>query len=205
MISFMPKEENYFRFFDLMAAEITKCTNSMKALFDDFDHHVEHADAIRGIEHSCDNITRDIILHLNKTFITPFDREDIHELASTLDDIVDKMDWGARRTVLYQVKESNAFARRMSDVLVRIAPILEKAVNALGKNDRTILELCNRIHVLESEGDSVHHDAERDLFSGNKDAVEIIKWKELYDALERSIDKCDDCANVIEAIILKQG
>jgi hypothetical protein len=205
MFRLLPKEEKYFDLFNRMASHLTECALLLKKLFEDFGRHEEYADQIKLVEHTCDEITHDIIRRLNQTFITPIDREDIHALASELDDIVDYIEYTARRTVLYRVEQSTAHARQLTDLLVQIVTKVEHAVAALGSGNGRVLQECVAIHALENEADACHHVAVEKLFSEEKDPIKIIKWKELYETLERSIDKCEDVANVLEAIVLKNA
>jgi hypothetical protein len=205
MFRLLPKEEKYFDLFNRMAAHITECALLLKKLFDDFSHHAEYADQIKIVEHQCDEITHEIIRRLNQTFITPIDREDIHALASELDDIVDYIEYTARRIVLYRVEQPTEHARQLTAVLVRIVTSLENAVAGLNGGNGRVIQECINIHGLENEGDAIHHAAVETLFTEEKDPIKIIKWKELYETLERSIDKCEDVANVLEAIVLKNA
>ncbi len=118
MLRLLPREEKYFDLFNRMASHATECALLLKKLFEDFDRHAEYADQIKVVEHKCDEITHEIIRRLNRTFITPIDREDIHLLASELDDIVDYIEYAARRTVLYRVEQPTEYAVRLTDTLV---------------------------------------------------------------------------------------
>jgi predicted phosphate transport protein (TIGR00153 family) len=142
---------------------------------------------------------------LNQTFITPIDREDIHALASGLDDIVDEIEYTSRRVILYRVEGPTKHARKMVDVLVRIVASLENAVRSLEKNGDQVLKECVTIHGLENEGDTYHHDAIDELFAEETNPITLLKMKELYAKMERTIDKCEDVSNVLEAIVLKNA
>ena len=207
MFGLLPKEEKYFDLFNQMTAHIKECTVLLKKLFEEPSQHVEIAGQIKKIEHACDEITHDIVRKLNQTFITPFDREDIHTIAGQLDDIVDRIEYTARRVVLFRVGQlTTDHALRMADVLIRQAVQLEKAVAALAKNDVKVIQDCIiAIHTLENEGDAIHYQAIAHLFDNEKDPINLIKWKEVYEKLERSIDTCEDVANVIEAVMLKNA
>ena len=205
MFRLLPKEEKYFDLFNRMASHASECALLLKKLFEDFDRHAQYADQIKLVEHRCDEITHEIVRRLNQTFITPIDREDIYALASEMDDIVDYMEYAARRTVLYRVDQPTEHALGLSDVLVRIVGKLESAVAALGSGNGRVMQECIAIHSLENEGDALHHAAVEMLFAEEKDPIKIIKWKELYETLEKSIDKCEDVANVLEAIVLKNA
>src|SRR5574341_644170 len=134
MFRLLPKEEKYFDMFNRLASHMTECALLLQKLFSDFDRRAEYADKIKQVEHECDIITHDIIKKLNQTFITPIDREDIHSLASGLDDIVDAIDYTAKRVILYHVAQSTEHARKMSDVMVRLTAHLQSAVGARGHN-----------------------------------------------------------------------
>jgi hypothetical protein len=205
MFRLLPREDKYFELFNQLAKHITNSAKLLQTLFNDFGNRAAYADKIKEIEHEADIITHDIIKKLNKTFITPIDREDIHALASGLDDIVDAIEYTSRRVILYRVEEPTEHARRMTDVLVRIVAKLEEGVNALEKSGDAVLQACVGIHGLENEGDAYHHEAVDDLFANETNAIVIIKMKELYAKMERTIDKCEDVSNILESIVLKNA
>lgn len=208
MFRLLPKEEKYFDLFNQMTVNIKECTALLQKLFaEDVSKHGSYADQIKKIEHTCDEITHDIVRKLNQTFITPIDREDIHAIASKLDDIVDNVEYTSRRVVLFRVgAPTTDHAMRLASVLIRQAEQLEKAVNALATNDvNTIQDCIIAIHTLENEGDAIHYQALGHLFAEEKDPINLIKWKEVYETLERSVDKCEDVANIIEAVMLKNA
>jgi len=205
MFRLLPKEDKYFDMFNRMAAHITECALLLQKLFNDFEHRTHYADKIKEVEHNCDLLTHEIVKKLNQTFITPIDREDIHALASGLDDIVDAIEYTAKRVILYRVEEPTDHARRMSDVLVRIVAGWETAVQALERHGDQVLKECVTIHSLENEGDNYHHEAVDELFAKETNPINLLKMKELYAKMERTIDKCEDVSNVLEAIVLKNA
>ena len=205
MFRILPKEDKYFEMFNSMASHMTECAFMLQKIFSDFDNRAAYADKIKEVEHECDVITHEIIKKLNQTFITPIDREDIHELASGLDDIVDAIEYTAKRVILYRVEEPTDHARKMSDVLVRIVTSLENAVRSLENNGKQVLKECVTIHGLENEGDVYHHEAIDDLFGNETNSITILKMKELYAKMERTIDKCEDVSNILESIVLKNA
>ncbi|MEP7340008.1 MAG: DUF47 family protein [Acidobacteriota bacterium] len=205
MFRLLPKEEKYFLLFNNLASHLTESAKLLQNLFSDFDNRVAYAEQIKVVEHQCDEITHEIIKKLNQTFITPIDREDIHALASGLDDIVDAIEYTAKRIILYHVAQSTEHARKMCDVMVRLTAHLESAVGALGNKGDQVLADCVAIHTLENEGDVYHHQAVEKLFAEEKDPITIIKMKEIYEKMERMIDKAEDVANVLEAIVLKNA
>jgi uncharacterized protein len=205
MFRLLPREDKYFDMFNRMATQMTECSLLLQKLFSDFDNRVAYADKIKDVEHNCDLLTHEIVKKLNQTFITPFDREDIHALASGLDDIVDAIEYTAKRVILYRVEEPTEHARRMADVLVRIVASLENAVRSLENDGDQVLKECITIHGLENEGDTYHHEAVDELFSQETNPITLLKMKELYAKMERTIDKCEDVSNVLEAIVLKNA
>ncbi|MEO6725999.1 MAG: DUF47 family protein [Blastocatellia bacterium] len=205
MIRLLPREEKYFSLFNNLASHLTESAKLLQNLFSDFDNRASYAEQIKVVEHKCDDITHEIIKKLNQTFITPIDREDIHALASGLDDIVDAIEYTAKRIILYHVTQSTEHARKMSDVMVRLTAHLQTAVGALGNNGEQVLADCVAIHTLENEGDVYHHQAVEKLFAEEKDPITIIKMKEIYEKMERMIDKAEDVGNVLEAIVLKNA
>ena len=205
MFRLLPRQEKYFDLFNQMAAHVSEGAVLLQKLFSNFEQHVEFADRIKKIEHSCDEITHDIVLRLNKTFITPIDREDIHALAGQLDDVMDYIEYVARRTVLFRVQNTTAYAQRLSAVVVKMVATLEQAVVALGKDGDAVLKKCGEMHGLETEGDAIHHEAIGNLFDTERDPLTLLRWKELYEALELTIDKCEDASNTLESIVLKNA
>jgi uncharacterized protein len=184
---------------------MTESALLLQKIFSDFDNRAAYADKIKEVEHECDVITYEIIKKLNQTFITPIDREDIHALISGLDDIVDAIDYTAKRVILYRVDSPTDHARKISDVVVRIVARLENAIRSLENNGEQVLKECVTIHGLENEGDVYHHEAIDDLFGNETNPITILKMKELYAKMERTIDKCEDVSNVLEAIVLKNA
>ncbi len=205
MFRLLPKEDKYFDLFNRMASHMTECALLLQKIFSDFENRARYAEKIKEVEHECDLLTHDIIKKLNITFITPIDREDIHALASGMDDIVDAIEYTAKRIILYRVDGPTEHARRMSDVLVRIVASLETAVHALEHHGDQVLKECVTIHGLENEGDTYHHEAIDELFAGETNPITLLKMKELYAKMERSIDKCEDVSNILESIVLKNA
>ncbi|MEY4167615.1 MAG: hypothetical protein RIR52_1439 [Acidobacteriota bacterium] len=205
MFRLLPREEKYFEMFNQQAAYVVEAAEQLHRLFDDFSNREVHVNRISEIENLCDDVTHQIIKKLNQTFITPIDREDIHALAGGLDDIVDAIEYTARRVILYRIGESTDYARNMTTVLQQLAHELEGGVRALENDGQTAMKSCIEIHRLESEGDVFHRSAIDSIFASETDALKVIKYKELYEKLERAMDRCEDVANVIEAIVLKNS
>ncbi len=205
MFRLLPREEKYFALFDQQAAAVVEAAGLLERLFADFENREKYVRQITALEKSCDEVTHEIIKKLNQTFITPIDREDIHALAGGLDDIVDSIEYTAVRVMLYRIEGPTRFAQEMTDVLQRLATEIEKGVRSLEKHGQKTMKNCHQIHLLESEGDHYHHSAIDSLFAQEQNPLTVIKYKELYEQLERTIDRCEDVANVLEAIVLKKS
>ena len=205
MFHLLPREEKYFELFNQQAASIVESAHLLHRIFEDFDHREEIVNKITVIEKACDEVTHQIIKTLNQTFITPIDREDIHALAGGLDDIVDAIEYTARRVILYRIEGPTNHARNMTGVLLKLSVELEKGVRTLDTHRQSTMDSCIIIHTLESEGDVFHHAALDSLFANEQNALTIIKYKELYEKLERAMDRCEDVANVLEAVVLKNS
>ena len=200
----LPRERSFFSLFTEVTANLQEGAKALSALFRDYRDVPARTQAIKALEHKGDNLTHEIIARLNRTFITPIDREDIHALTTKLDDVLDLVDAVASRLVIYGVEELRPGAAELADVLVRATAELHVAVSKLEKQDG-ILKHCVEIKRLENEGDTVVRAAIARLFLEEKDPVELIKWKEILEVLEIATDKCEDVANILEAVVLKSG
>jgi hypothetical protein len=161
-----------------------------------------YAKRIKDIEHGCDELTHTVTTKLNKSFITPFDREDIFTLCVALDDVCDYIDAGARAIIMYGIKEVSDHARGLAKVIQGLAMEINSAVSMLAKPDGMNQHIVE-IHRLENEADDIYFRAIGELFQNQTDAMTVIKWKELYEILENATDRCESVANIVESIILK--
>src|SRR2546423_4009516 len=203
LFNFLPKEEQYFSFFTQMTSYIYDAARVLVEMLSDKDgQYAEYAKRIKAIEDACDDLTHSISTRLNKSFITPFDREDIYLLASALDDIVDLIDDAGRAMVMYDVREATPHARRFADVISRMAFELNEIVPMLEKPSGVTVRLVE-MHRLENEGDDIYHTAVAELFSEAKEPLTVIKWKDIYEKLEAAVDRFESVANIIESIIIK--
>lgn len=205
MFGLIPKDKKFFAMFQDMAKTITTGATLLKELLDNFQTPVEMKAKIKEIEHQGDFQTHAIIKKLNKSFITPFDREDIYALASALDDILDLIDSSAQHIVMYNVANITSEAKELGFIIVKSCQTIEKAVSQLGGKIEQISEYCVEVNSLENEADRVRGDAISKLFHEEKDPISLIKWKELYETLERVTDKCEDAANILESVVLKNA
>ena len=199
-----PKAIDFFEIFDRAALNLTKAAALLVSLMENF-HNVETiAKEIYEVEQEGDILTHDIMKKLNKTFITPIDREDLHALASSLDDVVDLIWASVDRLTVFKIKEPTKEAITMSKDLLMTAEVIHKAIHKLKeKNYSYVQEYCIEINRLENRIDRGFRDALGALFDNVKDPILIIKWKEIYEHLEDASDRCEDVANVLESIVLK--
>ena len=200
----LPRERSFFILFTEVTTNIGEGARALAALFKDYRDVPAQTKRIKDIEHRGDQLTHEIMTKLNQTFITPLDHEDIHELTSKLDDVIDLIDAVATRLVIYRIEKPRPGAAELADILVRATGELHAAVSRLEKPDG-ILEHCIEINRLENESDTAVRAAIARLFQEEKDPVEIIKWKEILEVLEIAADKCEDVANILEAVVLKSG
>ncbi len=198
----IPRDEKFYELFREQAENIHTAAQKLVALFEDFRDVEKQVAEIKFVEHKGDQLTHGLMMKLNQTFITPFDREDIHALGSALDDVLDLIDAVAGRLVTYKVTAVTPGARQLSKVILHGAEILVRAVSQLTKPEN-ILEYCDQLTQLEKEGDRIKGECVARLFEDSPAPIEIIKWKEIYEVLEATTDKCEDVADVLEAVVLK--
>jgi hypothetical protein len=203
----MPKGKNFFALFDKQASLAVEAARFFIELcasgkFDD-----DNIQKMRDIEHEGDILTHEIIDTLNRSFITPFDREDIHSLTSELDDVVDLIHAITTRMRLYRLTTANADLMQFADIIAQSARALAKAITGLKdiNRPRPILDYCIEINRLENVGDQIRENSIGKLLDNETDPVSIIKWKEIFEVAEVVLDKCEDVANIVESIIVKQG
>lgn len=200
----IPRRGHFFEDFASLAGEIRKGSHLLKQMLATNPPDMAQVDAIKEIEHACDRCTRGIIDRLNRTFITPLDREDIHALASSLDDVMDAIDAVAAVIRLYKIAEVRAGARLLVDIVCDAVDRVAEAVDALERRDG-VPELAARVSQLEHEADRAHQDAIVELFDQEHDPIAVMKWKEIFDFLEAATDRCEDVANLLEGVIVKNG
>jgi hypothetical protein len=200
------KERDFFELFDKAAANALHAATILVALMEHFSNLDVWAKEVHELEEEGDLLTHDIIKRLNKTIITPIDREDIHALASTLDDVLDFI-WGtAERLAIFKLKEPTVDAINMSRELLIAVDLVHKAITKLKeKNYAQMQEYCIEINKMENKLDRIFKDALGRLFDGVKDPVLVIKWKEIYEHLEDASDKCEDVADILESIAIKNA
>ncbi|MEO7456001.1 MAG: DUF47 family protein [Gemmatimonadaceae bacterium] len=200
----IPRDEEFFDLFNQLAEHLRVTAQLLDQLFGDPQKTSELVRQIKDVEHQADQLTLSISVRIDKSFITPIDREDIHLLASRLDDVIDRLDGTARRVVMLHINEVRTPARQMANVIVRAADHIAKAVNAI-KRPRDVALHAAEIKKLEEEGDALYHEAVGALFAGTPDPIEVIRWKEVYESLEIAIDQCMGVANAVHSISIKNS
>jgi predicted phosphate transport protein (TIGR00153 family) len=200
----LPREESFFDMFIALAENIHEGSKVLVEMLDNDDGSAKYAERIKDLEHIGDNLTHTLMMRLNQSFITPFDREDIHLLSSRIDDVLDLVDAGASRMVTYRIERVRPGVAGLARILHEATGQVVAAVRALGKQDR-ILNYCIEINRLENESDRLCRTLIAQLFDEEKDALQIIKWKEIIEVIETAVDKCEDVANVIETVTLKSA
>ena len=205
--SLIPREHRFFELFEKSAQNMVKAAQRLKELVDEWDNIGARVSEITELEHEGDTITHQIMEQLHRTFVTPFDREDIALLADAMDDVVDRIRDAADAMYIYKVNRPDQNARELSAVIVQAATEVEKIVPQLRHRAqfKQILERCVEINRLENMADRIWRTAMAELFDGTTDTTEIIKWREIYESMENATDRCEDVANVLEGVALKHA
>jgi len=207
MINLLPKDTVFYDLFEGLARHGTSCAEHLRKLAKAFPEVDTELQRIRQEEHQADDLTHKALERLDQTFITPFDREDIHELVNKMDDIIDTIDALAKRFKLYHVDAIPPAFMQQCDVLIHATVALGEAIYRLRKSRKLseLKEMLIEIHHQESIGDDVNHAAISKLFEGGTEPLEVMKWTKLYEYIEDAIDACEDVGNIIERIVLKNG
>ena len=205
---FIPREEKFFDFFEQSAQNMVKAAQGLKKMVDTWEHVEGMVGEITELEHQGDTITHQIMAQLHRTFVTPFDREDIALLAHVLDDVVDFIHAAADAMLLYKIDHPSQRAKELADIIVQGATEVERAMPRLrrhGAELKQVLEHCVEINRLENMADRVFRSAMAELFDDSTDIAHIIKWREIYEYMESATDRCEDVANVLEGVALKHA
>jgi len=200
----IPKEEKFYDDFTAMSEQIRHGAQLLVAMLAPEKPIWDKADEIKEVEHKCDFLTHEIIQRLNRTFVTPLDREDIHALARSLDDVMDAIDASASIVRLYHIESVRPGARELARLVQDSADQVVCAIKALDKR-KGVAECAVEINRLENEADRAHQAAVQALFQDEKDAITVMKWKEILDFLEQATDRCEDVANVLEGVVVKHA
>lgn len=204
----MPHDDRFFDLFEVSAQNMVNAATALKDMIYNWDGSDEKVDELTRIEHQGDTITHEIMFQLNRSFITPFDREDIGVLAHSLDDVTDLIQSAADTMVLYKVKTPGKRAKELADILVQITTEVEHVMPGMRKHNANlekILGSCVEINRLENLADKVYRSALKELFDDTTEIADIIKWREVYEHMEGATDMCEDVANVLESVALKHA
>ncbi len=201
---FLPKDEGFFGLFDQLAERLTTSSALLHQLFSEPAKLEDLTVKIKAEEHAADVLTYEVMQRIDRSFVTPLDREDIHLLTNRLDNVVDLIDGTARRARMFRVTERREPAIELAAVLSECAGVITKAVKDI-KSPTAVHKNARRIKELEEKADAIYGDAIYNLFAGTPDALTVIKWKEIFDNIEHAVDECEDVANVLESISLKNS
>ncbi len=202
---FIPREQKFFDLFEKSARNMVKTAQVLKGMVDTWEDVGKSVDEITELEHEGDTITHQIMAQLHRTFVTPFDREDIAMLAHTLDDVTDFIHATADAMFIYKIDRPSQRAKELADIIVQAAVEVEKAIPLLRHRSelKKVLPRCVEINRLENVADRVFHSAQAELFDNTTDMAQVIKWREIYEYMESATDRCEDVSNVLEGVALK--
>jgi predicted phosphate transport protein (TIGR00153 family) len=202
--SLIPRNEDFFLLFEKASDNLVVGANLLQDFMDHYEHVEAKAQKIKDVEHQGDLLTHEIVEKLNRSFITPIDREDIHALASGLDDVLDSIEAVANRMMIFKITAPTEPLKRMTGILVRAVEEINRAVHSLRKLDH-LMTFCIEIKNLETKADELSRHLLSELFKEEKDPITVIKWKEIYGRMEAAADECEDIAKIIEAIVVKNA
>ena len=200
----IPREEKFYQDFQALGDELKNGARLLEAMLEPEHPIWSKADEINVVEHKCDSLTHAIIQRLNRTFVTPLDREDIHALARSLDDVMDSIDASATLIRMYRLDNVRFGARELAQIITASADEVRRALGALEQN-KGLMAHAVEINRLENEADRIHQQAVSQLFDTERDPITVMKWKETLDFLENATDRCEDAANVLEGVMVKHG
>ncbi len=203
----VPQEPEFFDLFELASSNLLAAANLLKDLVNDYSGPEKKVGRITEREHQGDTITHDIIHKLNRTFVTPFDREDITRFTSAIDDVVDCIEAAADVMLIYRVEKPTEYVRQFADIIVKCAEEINVATPLLRSRDkmRKMHALCVEINRLEDDADQIHRAAMVELFANPTDAINVIRWREIFGQLESATDRCEDVADTLQAIVMKHA
>ncbi len=205
--SLLSKENIFYQLLEQLAVKTEKSVKIFKELIDSWRRDHPALEDLKDLEHECDRIVHEIMVKLNKTFVTPIDREDIYHLTKRIDDVVDVVQALSERMALFQIRDVKNELKEMAAILEKAMGLCVVIISQIKnlKNSKQLFDLCIQIHTLENQGDRLFEKALGSLFLDGADPLEVIKWKEIYDFLERAIDTCEDIADIIWGIVVKYG
>ena len=203
----LPRDERFFELFTSVATMNVEAARTLAALFKaPAEKRTYLVETIKRLEHQADQVTHELVSRLDRSFITPLDREDIHLLASRLDDVLDRIDGTARRSAIFRVEAAPQGVHVLADVITRATEELLNAVKVLeNAKAGVVIQACIEVKKLEEEGDSAYSEWLGRLFDEEQDPIALVKWKEIYDTLEKTLDQAEDVANILESIAIKHS
>ena len=204
MVRLIPRDTKFLEMFQEIAGNLVEGARQLRETLENYSHLEEQVQKIKAIEHRGDDMTHEVMVKLNQTFITPFDREDIHKLATSLDDVLDFILGASERLLNYKIMAPPPAAAELAAIIMRQAEELAAGLSKLGKNQE-VMRHCVEINRLENEADQVERRAVAALFENEKDCINLIKLKELIEVLEKATDKAEDAANVLESVVVKSA
>ncbi len=199
-----PHHENFFDLFKRQGEIVREGCDMLHEMITKFDNLEERAKKLKDVEHQGDLVTHEIFERLNRTFITPLEREDIHALASGLDDVLDSVEAIGHRFVIFKIHNTTPQAIQLAHIIAKSADQIQQAVNNL-KDFKNLMGFTIEINRLENEADAISRQAVADLFSGQHEVMDVLRWKEIYGRLENAADQCEDVANTIETIVIRNS
>jgi uncharacterized protein Yka (UPF0111/DUF47 family) len=203
-VPLIPRDEGFFALFNQLAAKMKTAADLLRSMFASPERLKELVGEIKKVEHEADSVIHDLATRLDRTFITPLDREDIYRLAQELDNVVDLIDGTARRAAMFKIRDSRPSAVKLADILHSAVDELELSVQQV-KDRRSVARHTLAIKKFEEAGDLAYAEAVGALFEGTPDPIDVIKWKEVYDTLEEALDRCQTASIVLESISLKHS
>jgi uncharacterized protein Yka (UPF0111/DUF47 family) len=200
----IPRDQEFFTLFNELSTHLLSSARLLKELFDQPARIQEQVRAIKAVEHKADQLTHEINNRIDRSFVTPIDREDIHALSTRLDDVIDLLDGTARRAEIFHIGEIKQPARRLAALLLEATEHVQRGVAGI-KRPKEVQACAIEVKRIEEEGDSVYHDAVGELFVGKPDPLDVIRWKEIYDRLEQAIDSCMAVVHSLQTISIKNA
>jgi predicted phosphate transport protein (TIGR00153 family) len=203
-VRLIPRDEGFFTLFNQLAAKMKTSSELLQKMFSSPHELRRYVAEIKTVEHEADAVVHELATRLDRSFITPLDREDIYKLAQELDNVVDLIDGTARRAAMFDIREPRPAALRMADILREAVNELEESVRQV-KERSSVAQHTRAIKKHEEAGDSAYAEAVGALFQGTPDPIDVIKWKEMYDTLEEALDRCQTASIVVESISIKHS
>jgi predicted phosphate transport protein (TIGR00153 family) len=205
--SLIPRDTRFFEVFEKIAQNLLECATEFHKLLQNYENAASKVEAIKDFEHRGDSMTHEVIEVLNRTFVTPLDREDIYKLAESLDNVVDQIDEAASRLIIFDIAKPTPYAVELADLIRRCCEQIHKAMPYLRhpKELPALQDNLLQIHTLENRADAIKKDALTQLFKNPDNVIDLLKWREIYEHLEAATDRCEDVADVLQGLLVKNA